>query len=718
MSMLGPSRGLKNERDVFTIRRIPSIKSRANLEHEANQNANNNVRPVLQHTKTLTDYLLSQQVISKMSGKDQTVSISRALNRSASKQIQPEKPQPKTPIELPTSKQKSLEYWLERIQCEAHKQNGFNNNGAFVYLKIKDISDPYNVEYCDYSEIEKANGRYYTLSAQGFTSYVKYYADDFITIQHWIDEKKMFEMIKGVSIFKLFKAWKRMKVWRHNVIVETRKEAKRQLEKKLIVTKSGFIQTLLIHKKNCRNMENQMLFEIADPDAPLSLEEFKKYQDNHHKLITEKIVQGGRYTNKMMLEVVNKSMDEMKKIIRENKDENQKTQEKDEPISELDSKNVNAQNRQVMSRKKPRAQQDDNIIEADEPYINLGFPSNLSYTNRAEVRKHCKMLLRFSRLLDYMAQTSLCDLYCKSMNSLEEYFNKKNLFILPKELPPLKANGGFTPENAQKPILELNIDLGEANSVPENFIVEEFCDSFEPHPVGKHTINTFDPTVHLEQICEENKFAINRKLKCKTVKNIEEALLHINPNILEIAEVIENLMKMMLVSLSKYEKHCNNEDMELFLDVVPSFIGEGDGISKKRKKGKIVDKNLYCEKILENINEYQLREKYLCDFIGGVQQNIKNYLNLLYPYLLRYWKYSRIPWENIKSDKLRFPVECLSLFISQVRETKEQILQKIPVNADIGFTKIYLGKMRDKLSKTQINCLKKLDEVIVFFSKK
>lgn len=51
-------------------------------------------------------------------------------------------------------------------------------------------------------------------------------------------------------------------------------------------------------------------------------------------------------------------------------------------------------------------------------YDKLGFPDNMPYERRNELRKECSRFIRFSYLIDFLALESLSNIYTNSITDL------------------------------------------------------------------------------------------------------------------------------------------------------------------------------------------------------------------------------------------------------------------------------------------------------------
>ena len=53
-------------------------------------------------------------------------------------------------------------------------------------------------------------------------------------------------------------------------------------------------------------------------------------------------------------------------------------------------------------------------------YDALGFPDNMTYEKRSELRKECSKFLRFAYLVDFLAMESLSKIFIYSVQELED----------------------------------------------------------------------------------------------------------------------------------------------------------------------------------------------------------------------------------------------------------------------------------------------------------
>ena len=65
-------------------------------------------------------------------------------------------------------------------------------------------------------------------------------------------------------------------------------------------------------------------------------------------------------------------------------------------------------------------------------YENLGFPDNMTYEQRSELRKECSRFIKFSYLVDFIALNSLKNIYQLSVQELLTELEEVVKFTEPK----------------------------------------------------------------------------------------------------------------------------------------------------------------------------------------------------------------------------------------------------------------------------------------------
>ena len=659
------------------------------------------------------DLMRTRTLVAKLTGKpapDIVVEENPTDKKSkiVHKKILTEEKKEKVVEERKNPSRKTVDAVINELQDDPTSPN---EEGEFAYLKQEEEDDPYSLIYCNFKQIEKSTGRYYTITRKGLTSYFNNEPTEFLTIVEWIMEREMFQQIKTFKFFKLFRLWKAIKSWRHSVVFKKRDEIKKCLERKLLLARPGFSNLLVQHRTRCRDLETQRLFDISEQDEAPTLEKYEGNQDSYLRKMSNKILEVSKKSKEQFQQEITTTLENLKKMIREDK---QIEEEKNNSEKQAVSKKPGLPN-MLMAQISP-GQEAGKAMEVDVVYERLGFPSNLSYTHRTEVRKECKMFIRFSYLLDFMAKTSLSAMFLNSIQILDTVLKAHNEIEIPKELPLLKITQDFVVERSQKPLLCIQINLQD-NPIPDTEIIYEDVEAYEEPPCGKLNETTFDPTCHL-QLTEDYEKLKNKmlqekvvrgvKVKKAIVKSIGDLWLKLSPEVKDIKKAFNKCVQNMLVALKSYERHSKNE----MLDSYASVLEDWD--EKVADKWEILeDKRLTCEEILEDLNEYMEKDNMIEKHIKKMNGNISNYLGLLEKYLINYWKHCNIPWDLVENEGLRLPGQVITLLVKQIRKYKEEIPTRIPNKADLGLCKLDIKKLKERLYKSTTQAHNKVETIMV-----
>ena len=648
----------------------------------------------LDQSPSKEDLMRSQCLIAKMSGNPVPKgSLTEKKYKVSHRRVWAEEFKQGEEVSSPSPAKDGVDAWIRRIQDADHRQ------GAFVYLRQEDPDDPYNLVYCSYKDSERRGGRFYTLSKKGFTAYYNGKASEFLSIIDWIMERELYAQIKAFTFFKLFRLWRDIKFWQHNAFFERRKSIKESLERKMMLTKKGYAKLLVQHRATCRKLEGQRLFDTSEPDEVLTLKQFAVLQETHMKKMANIITEASARTKERFLHKITKDIDRLKKKVHDH----QLRMALENDAFPLPS---------AIPAKMPD--------KPDAVYERLGFPSNLSYSHRTDVRKACKMFVRFSYLLDFIAKTSLKSMYVSSMRVFDQYLARRIDVPIPPELPLLKIVAPeFVADRNCKPVLLFQVELNE-EPVEDAEVKFALVPAYERPPVGKIDENSFDPTCHLQLLDDyfqsesaadalPDKVIIGRKVRSAYVCSGVEKWLRLSPEVSELAKVLKACVKRMLdVVTINYERYGKSEPLRQYANVLEDW--EESLAGKWKVSGK---KRFLCEDMLEDEPEYKERETIVDRHMEKLQANVGKYFALFGATMLRYWRYSRIPWDLVTNSKLRESVDVLTLLVKQLKKQKEDFSLRIPSKADLGFCRLNLLNLREKVTAAPTQALKKMDFLMV-----
>ena len=128
-------------------------------------------------------------------------------------------------------------------------------------------------------------------------------------------------------------------------------------------------------------------------DVP-TIQLFKQNQEKKQRLINESIQEQSNRCRQNVREGFQACLDELRR--------KQYQKEKDDDMM------------------RPQNDQQQHPRYKETAYENLGFPDNMTYEDRSELRKECSRFLKFSYLVDFIALNSLKNIYTFSVVELIE----------------------------------------------------------------------------------------------------------------------------------------------------------------------------------------------------------------------------------------------------------------------------------------------------------
>lgn len=663
----------------------------------------------------------SQRLVAKMSGRSMLATVSPGVGQKEERKMRVVRRRVRAVNDSEEKKRagptgNTVDTWIRRMQDDGNGNNSperEDNEGAFVYLRQSDPEDPYSLIYCTYKDAEQHGGRFYTLSKKGFTSYFGGRATEFLSTVEWVMERELYGQIKSFAFFKLFRLWRAIRSWRHNVFSERRRAVKETLERRLMLAKKGYAELLVQHRASCRRLETRRLFDVSESDEVLTLKQFEQMQEAHMKKAAAAIQEVSERTKERFLHKIAKTIDRLKRKIRASL---RKAEEERESSPQRAAGLGNAIMAQALETHQ-RALGSMSI--RDVALEHLGFQQNLSYAHRTDVRKECKMFLRFSYLLDFIAKTSLKEMYVNSMRTFDRYLQQHTDVNIPAELPILKTVPEFALEKTTKPVVLFQIAVSD-RPVAEDEIKYELVSAYEKPPVGRIDEASFDPTCHLQLVDDYQEGAadvspgrviIGKKVRSAYVNEPAKRWLTISPALAELGKMLKRCVRRMLEALASYARHSRCEALDQYARVLEEWDEK-----MVRKCQVSADKKLRCEDLLETQPEYVGRESLVDRHMLRLGENIQKYLALFSGSLLRCWRYSRIPWDRVTSSCLREPVDVITLLVRQIRIHKEEFALRIPNKADIGFCRLNMQAVRERLTAAPAQAFKKLDFIIVSLS--
>lgn len=362
------------------------------------------------------------------------------------------------------------------------------NLDEFIYLIRVTDDDPYYLDVIDYEKI-KANQikEYYTISKKGLCHYDNGKPLEFIVLANWLKERETYDQIKSLTFFTKFRKWKTLKMWKKNVIGHKTNNYKRVLAEKLFFLNPILRGTLLMHRKNCCDMEKLRFIDLNQQQYGFSadipkLDEFKSMQEKKRKQVNEKIQEFSK-----------KSRDNIRDGFKACLEALRKTQYSTAFEDDFAKRNENT-----------------NLFRLKESaYENLGFPENLSYEKRSELRKECSKFLRFSYLVDFLAMEALKNIYVLSVEDLIYEFNT---LVKTKDGVIYKDKNQKGSSKIKEPMFFLSVDFN-LQEIGEDDLEKNYITEFMPPPIGNSKPEDFNILYHV--YCKQPREKKEKKEKPK-----------------------------------------------------------------------------------------------------------------------------------------------------------------------------------------------------------
>ena len=144
----------------------------------------------------------------------------------------------------------------------------------FLYLKRKDTghltpSNPYQLQVVRYDDRDSVQG-YFTMSSFGVTYIQEGREPVFTSAENWKREYFLFHAILKLNVFRLYRKWKPLKVWRIGVNYGRMQKNSRLLQLELMYLNNVFQLALLEIRAMCMELKKLHLFNL-EPGVLYSL---------------------------------------------------------------------------------------------------------------------------------------------------------------------------------------------------------------------------------------------------------------------------------------------------------------------------------------------------------------------------------------------------------------------------------------------------------------
>jgi dynein heavy chain, axonemal len=407
---------------------------------------------------------------------------------------------------------------------------------------------------------------------------------------------------------------------------------------------------------------------------------------------------------------------------------------------------------------------DKNKSAAQDPvYEQLGFKHNLKFSARNELRDACKKFLRFAFLLDFVALESLSSIFLSSVrdtlakigaqaDAAVDYELDSGKDGLAGALPlgeaaqassqqprPLKvghalvelADGPAHLQEHPTPLFYADC-LYRAVEIPPQNLYTDLVEPFQLPPLGKSTVQDFNPMVHLEiepdpdgassegsesagsvrqPREEETTDSADGKLRATKVRGIHNLWLSVYPDQEDLVALLNETFQLGFDSLKNFEKWAMHADLKPYDRVLEPW----DYRSYARWEPPTEDNQLYlnCDDWLQESPDYQHLEENVEALVTRAMQKIKRQYAKLEPVLHEYWTNQQLgDFSILTHDRLRSPTEVLPVLLQRLVDQKEAFKVFVPSHKDLGLLRVRFQDLKNALSPQPKLCLARLKEIL------
>ena len=369
-------------------------------------------------------------------------------------------------------------------------------------------------------------------------------------------------------------------------------------------------------------------------------------------------------------------------------------------------------------------------------YENLGFPDDMLYERRSELRKECSKFIRFSYLIDFLAMDALKNIYTFSVNDLIMDFNT---LVQNEDSNIIKQKGQQKAIKGKEPQFNVDVDFMHDIEIPENEIEKITIPEFILPPIGESKIPEFNILHHvhlrerkkksienndeeeedeekeelfdeeeeleedLEEEEEENEMLNYKKTYIREiVPQISKIWLYMRPNKKAFFGDIMSCIVEGMNCIRCFERWSRHDEMTTYVSVLEEWddmVGD---------TWEVPDSNfLNPQDWLEN-SPSQKYSPIVSALLGKAFDRAENFLQEFNSFLMIFWENSRMDMDIFKDDRLSFPGETLKNTLSLLKYQKEFIEAQMPLIADLGMLRFNCTKIKEKVLPSPDSLITKL----------
>ena len=569
----------------------------------------------------------------------------------------------------------SAEDWSDLDKFIREVQDGKTNPAEFIYLNTETSGDPYALIVVPGNEINP--GKYFTVSAQGISTFINGAPYEFTALSEWMIEREAYRQLKEIPFFSRFRLWKVCTMWKRNVNRLRREKKKQKLVESLYLVDPNYATVLATHKAICCEIEKHKFIEIPGHMEGLTLDFLLNHQHLRREELSKRLAE---YATKLWDNVnagIGVIMDKLREGI-------------------VSSIALDEQHRRISAAQPvfPTRRRTNNAL-----YDKLGFPENMNFGHRALLRTQCSRYLRFSFLADFYVMEALRNIYTTSVRELVSKLRK---------LCGLYDEPDGKVRRAKQPLLLVTMTMEQAKLPPGEVRKIES----QPFLEGLTPALEFDIACHLELVSSQTEAVDHSPMKSKVAEESSPEPKY--------STVAPNLFKLWL----KFTPE-RNEVYTAFMEIVSEGLDCLQAIerwSRHPKLGefasaldewddKVADtwdppESLYLDPKLWLMEEPEYTEinDVMSELVSGAYKKADALQEHFQVYLHHYWKDKQVTFTTLSDPKLANQVDAFSSTCALFTAQKE-LFETIPKTTNLGLLKVDSTSVKTKIAKWPVKLL-------------
>ena len=578
--------------------------------------------------------------------------------------------------ELPIPSAAQTRTYLTDIDAFIKEIQDDSSEGNFIYCAFKEPNNPYHLERVI---SPKEYNEYFTISKNGVSYFVNGSPREFIKLSDWLVEREAFNQLKSISFFKRFRTWKTCVMWKRNVNRQRRNKKSKMLEEKLFWVDEDYSELLLSHRQQCYEIEQTRFLDLQTKLEGFTVEEFENLQIVKQEEVRSKLEQYSLNLRDNVNTHIRKIMDKLREEIVGEIAKNDRN-----PVNDVSN----------LSNKR-------NICAL---YEKLGFPENMSFGQRAKVRKECSRFLRFSYLADFYVMQSLYNVYISTVSELLDRVTDLVNAELGKEVKKSSK--------IENPFLRVEVKL-EPVPISQSEVAYEEVTEFVPPPDGNSQPDEFHPNAHLFASGKQPDAESPVKMRQgdvigsrKVLPNIVNLWINLSPELEDLTNQLYDLISDGLENILVIERWSRHPELEDFATALEEW---DDKVAENWESATELhlDPRIWLrgKKIFAN-----LEQKIEHIFKIGYQQ-ARETLAPLHYYVHTYWENSNIDFDVYEDETLREQPEAFSnsfkKFLDQIENFK-----KIATSFSTRLFNLDSKEVHSELNQSPKNCFQYLKDLL------